>query len=202
MLKVSEGAEAQIYSLAFLGQDGILKRRAEKGYRIREIDEGIRAQRTKSEARIMGLVSALGINSPIVLLVDRYDIIMSRVSGRPLSSVLGEKTVPRGVFSVLGGYAAMLHNNDVTHGDFTPANVLVGKGGAVCLIDFGLSEITNSVEQKAIDILLMKRSLNARDFSAFVNSYRKRCKGHAAILKRLGQIERRGRYKTRTIMVE
>ncbi len=200
MSKISEGAEAYVYSVRFLGSDSILKRRVVKSYRIREMDEAIRAQRTKNEARIMGIVSALGVNSPTVLLVDRYDIIMDRIYGKQLSVLLEGKGVPERIFADLGRYAAILHNNDIVHGDFTPANVLVVEVGDVALIDFGLSEITNSAEQKAVDLLLMKRSLNQKDFGAFANSYRKHCKQFSVVLKRLAQIERRGRYKTRTIM--
>jgi Kae1-associated kinase Bud32 len=103
-------------------------------------------------------------------------------------------------FSTLGEYAAILHNNNIAHGDYTPANVIVGRNADVHIIDFGLSEITTSVEEKALDLLLMKRSVNSFCFSKFAESYKRHCKDCRAILKRLEQIERRGRYNTRTLI--
>jgi Kae1-associated kinase Bud32 len=201
MKKISEGAESYIYSAQFLGIDCIVKRRIKKNYRIEEIDQAIRGQRTKNEARIMALVSALEINSPSLLLVDRHDIFMSRIYGLNLNGLLNsclydvDKT-----FSVLGRYLAILHNNNISHGDYTPANVIVDKRGLVYLIDFGLSEVTNSIEDKALDILLMKRSIDEGVFSKFIDAYKEHGKESKSILNRLEDIEKRGRYNTRTIL--
>jgi len=198
MKRISEGAEARIYSVDIFGIDGILKLRANKNYRIKEIDEDLRVQRTRREARIMDIVRSLGINAPTLLLVDKYGIFMTRVNGRNLNTA-GKSNA--GVFSVLGTYAAMLHNSNIIHGDFTPANVMIDRGGNTHLIDFGLSDITNSVEEKALDILLMKRSITGNEFKRFLKTYSKRCSESKSILKSLAEIEKRGRYNSRTLMV-
>lgn len=201
---LSEGAESRVYLTNFLGFDGVVKRRMRKSYRIEQIDEALRSKRTKNEARIIGLVSNLGICAPKVLMVDRYDILMSRIEGRMLSDVLDSKTKSKMLaktFSVLGNYAAILHNNNIVHGDYTPANVVVDESSIVYLIDFGLSEITASVEEKALDLLLMKRSVGKEFFEPFMQVYRKNCKEAKLILARLGEIEKRGRYNTRTLLV-
>ncbi len=201
--KISEGAEAHIYSGNFFGFDGILKRRVEKRYRLKGIDENLRIQRTKNEARILGLVYSLGINSPGLLLVDKYDIYMHRIYGDRLNDILDSdikaKKIEK-VFRALGRHAAILHNNSIAHGDYTPANAILGKNGDVYIIDFGLSEITASLEEKALDILLMKRSVDKRNFDVFVEAYKKECKESKMVLKRLGGIEKRGRYNLRTLI--
>ena len=201
--KISEGAESYIYSGWFLGLDCVLKRRIEKRYRLKEIDDELRIRRTKTEARIMSLVSSIGVNSPKVLLVDRYDIYMSRIPGARLSNILQSSALKKDmgrIFSVLGEYAAILHAKDVVHGDLTPANAMVDKDLNVYLIDFGLSDFTNSIEQKALDILLMKRSVDDGLFGAFIQSYRKHSNSGEQVIRRMGEIERRGRYNTRTIL--
>ena len=200
MKKISEGAESYIYSGKFLGIEGILKRRIVKKYRLKEIDEGLRSQRTRSEARILCLASELGISSPRVFLVDKYDIYMTRIDGIMLSDLLdsGEKRKMNGLFETIGSYCALLHNSNIAHGDYTPANIMV-KGNAAYVIDFGLSEITNSIEQKALDLLLMKRSITAKQNALFISSYKKACKEDKHILQRLNEIEKRGRYNTRTL---
>lgn len=202
MRKISEGAEAHIYSMKFLGFDSIVKRRIEKKYRLKEIDENIRTQRTKNEARILALVKDLGIDSPGLLLVDKYDIYMQRINGIRLNELLNSdnKNLAK-VFADLGKYAAILHANNIAHGDYTPANVIVGNG-RVYLIDFGLSEITNSLEEKALDLLLMKRSIDKNLFDKFIGNYKHINKESCATIKRLAEIEKRGRYNTRTLIIK
>jgi Kae1-associated kinase Bud32 len=203
MRMISEGAEAHIYSLEFLGFDCVLKRRIKKYYRINEIDDDLRLKRTRSEARIMGQISGLGINSPRVLLVGKYEIIMKKVEGIGLGKLIYSNRRSahlNSIFSTLGNYIAILHNNNITHGDYTPANIIVSKNDETYIIDFGLSEMTNSIEEKALDLLLMKRSVDGKFFRAFIGSYSKTCKESAEVLLRLGQIEKRGRYNTRTIL--
>ncbi len=197
---ISEGAEAKVYSVEFIGRESILKRRIKKSYRIKEIDEELRTNRTRNEARILGLVSGIGINSPVLFFVDRGDIIMERINGISLNEIIRHREGTSSVFSTLGIYAAVLHNNNIAHGDYTPANVIVSKGRKPYLIDFGLSEITNSIEEKALDILLMKRSISTESFNIFLKRYKRSCINGKAILKRLSVIEKRGRYNTRTLL--
>jgi Kae1-associated kinase Bud32 len=200
--KISEGAESHVYSVNFLGIDCILKRRSKKKYRIKEIDENIRCQRTRNEARIIGTVSSLGIDSPNLLLVDKYDIYMSRINGKNLNDILKSDKPGRlgKTFVALGKYASILHNNNIIHGDYTPANVMIEKDGTVYIIDFGLSSITNSVEDKALDLLLMKRSVKTNLFNTFIRNYLANCTDGRIIKNRLDEIEKRGRYNTRTIL--
>ena len=200
MKMISEGAEARIYSVRLMGIGAVLKRRIKKDYRIEDIDTGLRVARTKNEARIMALASELEINAPVLLFVDRYDIFMSRVDGTMLSDLLNSEDDLKGVFPILGKYAAILHNNNIAHGDYTPANIIVEKGENPHVIDFGLSEITTSIEEKALDLLLMKRSVDTPHFNKFMESYKHHCKDGGLILKRLELIEKRGRYNVRTLI--
>ncbi len=205
MKEISEGAEAHIYSMDFLGFDCVLKRRTKKPYRINGIDRNLRLQRTRKEAKIIGLVSSFGINSPSVLLVGKYDIVMSRLYGVGLNEILNSKTGIKdlkGIFSTLGDYAATLHDRNIIHGDYTPANVIVGKDGKVYIIDFGLSDITDSVEDKALDLLLMKRGVDGVCFKEFIAKYKAKCSKSSEIIRRLEEIEKRGRYNTRTLITD
>jgi len=204
MNKISEGAEAYIYSTDFLGLDAIIKKRIIKKYRAKEIDENIRILRTRNEAKILSAVSNLGLKSSKLLLVDKYDIYMTKINGLMLNNLLSSgKKINNlsGMFVLLGNYLAILHNNNIVHGDYTPANVMIGKNGNLFVIDFGLSQITNSIEEKSLDVLLMKRSIDKKNIGIFIESYRNICKENKEVLKRLKEIEKRGRYNTRTILV-
>ena len=91
-----------------------------------------------------------------------------------------------------------LHDSGIAHGDYTPANIIVGKDGPH-VIDFGLSELTYSVEEDALDVLLMKRSIAKTSYLGFIEGYRRSNPKAVEVLKRLVVVERRGRYQTRTL---
>jgi Kae1-associated kinase Bud32 len=94
-----------------------VKKRVEKRYRVKELDEKLRQERTRSEARLLHKAKLAGIRCPTVLAVDVFEIIMSFVSGvRPKMS--------KGEARECGGMLAQLHEADIIHGDYTPANII------------------------------------------------------------------------------
>ncbi|MGC9190368.1 MAG: KEOPS complex kinase/ATPase Bud32 [Candidatus Micrarchaeia archaeon] len=201
--KINEGAEADIYKTEIFGIRSVIKYRKPKPYREEKLDTWIREKRTKTEAKILYNALKADVSVPLVMLVGKYSIYEKFIQGVQLSVLLKEKRwgsskKMQESMSKAGKYLAMLHNSDIAHGDFTPANILVGKSN-VSIIDFGLSEITNSKENKALDLLLMKRSVSSDVFSYFKNSYLANAKEGQQILSRLSEIERRGRYQVRTL---
>lgn len=193
--KISEGAEAKVYREEVFGKSLIIKTRMPKPYRQKELDEEIRFSRTRSEARIIGMVNEMKICAPILVAAGKYTIIMSEVKGTRMSSA---KNLKNDFFSSIGMMLAALHSADISHGDFTPANIIVNNGRP-CIIDFGLSEITKSIEEKAIDLLLMKRSISEAEYAVMEKSYAASYRAAGEVIRRLATIERRGRYQTRTL---
>ncbi len=203
MQLISEGAEAKIYSTNFLGAEAIVKDRIKKNYRISAIDEQIREQRTRREAKILYLSSMNGLMVPKVLLLSSTTIFMEMVHGKVLHSMIDNSTTTKRYISIMneaGRNLGVLHNLNIAHGDYTPANLMLDKNGNVWIIDFGLSEITLSIEEKALDLLLMKRSISKVFFASFMRGYSSASKQQKEITKRLSDIEKRGRYQTRTLM--
>lgn len=194
--KISEGAEADIYEYNILGISCIIKYRRRKRYIAPELDDWLRKHRTRSEARAMVIASKNGVRVPRVLLLNNSSIFMERVEG----TTLNEHTkVSRSLLSKIGSSLAKLHKIDVVHGDFTKANIILEKDGNPCIIDFGLSLQSSSAEEKALDLLLLKRSLSESEFGISVSSYIKSADNGAEIIKRLREIELRGRYQNRSI---
>ena len=80
--------------------------------------------------------------------------------------------------------------------------MILTPGGKVVLVDFGLSEQSNELEARGVDMHLMKRALqsthyrHAREcFKAIIEGYRKIVGKEAVnILEKVREIERRGRY--------
>jgi len=200
---IAEGAESHIYSGNLFGFNLVIKYRHEKKYLAKELDQLLRSQRTKTEARLLATARLHGINVPAVLLVRRHALYIERINGKTLNEKPNTSTVALSeILKHAGRYLAQLHSIDIAHGDYTPANIMVDMQNKVWVIDFGLSLQTASLEEKALDILLMKRSISRKAFRAFIDSYSRHCAKNSAILGRLAEIEKRGRYQVRTLLAQ
>lgn len=200
MRKVAEGAEADIYEGRLLDIDVIIKRRRRKPYIASGLETDLRLHRTRNEARIIGVAKVHGINVPPVLMVGLDTIYIGRIDGEPLSSFLLH-AAPRErarIFADAGATLRKLHDLGVAHGDYTPANMLVDGKHQLWVIDFGLAVQSASVEDKALDVLLLKRAINAPNYNAFLKAYSENGSVRPVLLK-LADIERRGRYQTRSL---
>lgn len=202
--EIREGAEAKIYFGKFLGFDCAVKDRIRKAYRDSLLDEAIRKQRTRKEAKIIAVASENGLAVPSLLWSGDTKMAITRIRGTMLNELLQvkmEKRTAYNIFNQTGFLLAKLHNIGITHGDFTPANLVFDGDGKVWAIDFGLADFGHSPEEMALDLLLMKRSVYKANFAIFLASYTKESgKRGAETLKRLNEIERRGRYQTRTLL--
>ncbi len=194
MRKLSRGAEATIYLTKIFGKEAVVKIRESKGYRVRVLDERIRYYRTRSEARTIFRAMAAGVPVPTLFGVARFSICMEKLEGVLLKD---SRITPRQM-RYAGAILSLLHNSNIVHGDFTPAN-LIAKGGKLHVIDFGLSESSNSYEDKAVDLLLMKRAVSGPLYKHFSDSYFSSSRSSKAVLARLSEIELRGRYRLRTL---
>jgi len=199
---ISEGAESHIYSGNLLGMDIIIKYRHKKKYLAKELDALLRSQRTKTEAKLLATARLNGVNVPALLFVRKHALYIERINGKTLNKKPNTNKSLSEILKHAGRYLAQLHNIDIAHGDYTPANIMVDAQNKVWIIDFGLALQTASLEEKALDILLMKRSISRKTFRAFINGYSKHCMKNSAILSRLAEIERRGRYQVRTLLAQ
>ena len=203
MKKLSQGAEAIIYEKRVDNSLVIVKHRIKKDYRIEEIDYKLRKYRTRREARILEKLYALGFPSPKVLEVNEEEgiIVMEKIDGEKLRDVLDENNF-KSFCSEIGKLVGFLHKHNIVHGDLTTSNFIVGKNNKLFLIDFGLSFISQKIEDKAVDLHLLRQALESKHFEfwqeAFktvISSYKKSCPNAYEVLHRLEKVEQRGRYK-------
>lgn len=194
MKKIAQGAEAVIFE----EKRRVLKHRVEKGYRISEIDLMLRKRRTRSEAKMLREARRHGIDTPQILEESDFDITMEKIDGRKLRDVFdrGWKKHSENI----GKIAATLHRNDMIHGDLTTSNMIL-KDGKIFLIDFGLGYISKREEDKAVDLYLLRRSLQSTHFKVaekawdmLLKVYQKDYPESKRIISRLVEIQRRGRY--------
>jgi TP53 regulating kinase-like protein len=207
LVLIASGAEANLYRGRFLGYDVVVKHRVSKPYRDVKLDLVIRRDRTLTEAKIMLLAMSLGVRVPTVLYVDLENsiIVMEYVEGVLLRDYIGlvDEGVRRAYLELLGVYVGKLHKNDITHGDLTTSNVIVSSNGSLYIIDFGLSKISNDVEDKAVDIHLLMRSFESIHYNMskelltyFLRGYRSVLSPNEVneILNTVKEIRLRGRY--------
>jgi Kae1-associated kinase Bud32 len=196
------GAEAVLKKSKFLGRDILVKERIRKTYRIKELDEKLRRERTRQEAKLLHRAKIAGVECPTVLFLEEFSIGMTRLMGkRPKMD--GKEA------QIAGGILAKLHNADIIHGDFTPANLIIvkrNKGGLLGVkhfrgerppeglfaIDFGLGFFSSDIEDKAIDVLTMLKSIKRGD--EFLRGYGKISKQFGKIKERVEEIKKRARY--------
>lgn len=180
--------------------DLVYKRRVEKRYRVTEIDEQIRKERTKSEAKMISEARRKGVPTPIIFDINDYEIVMERIKGDLARDVIDEAISER-----IGELVGILHKNGIIHSDLTTSNIIVGKEGGdiLYLIDFGLSFIESSTEARGVDVHVFFQSLCGTHESheqlknAFIKGYKSTFSNASQVLKRVVEIEQRGRYRER-----
>ncbi len=195
---IAQGAEAKL----FLQGNTILKNRFNKSYRIKEIDERLRGFRTRREAKILQKLEAIGFPAPRLISNDeRENLVISNVKGKLVKEFLG-KSNHRIVCEEIGKKIAILHNNSIIHHDLTTSNMVFNR--ELSIIDFGLSFFSEKAEDKAVDLHLLKEGLESKHykiweecFGCALEAYKKEARNSHETLKRLGIVEKRGRYRAR-----
>ncbi|MBT7706677.1 Kae1-associated serine/threonine protein kinase [archaeon] len=202
--QIAQGAEAKI----FLSDNIISKQRIPKSYRHPALDNQIRKQRTRREGRILNKALQRGVNVPEVLNInqkgeptDKFNLELEFIPGDRLSETLNNypKAKQKATMKKLGEQTAKLHENDIIHADLTTSNTILS-GTKVYIIDFGLGFISAKIEDKAVDLHLIKQALEAKHwenwkelFNEFLEGYQH--KETKAVVERLEVVESRGRYK-------
>ncbi len=201
---IYRGAEADILQGTWVGRPAIFKVRKPLPYRLPELDSGIRRQRTAHEATIMHSARKAGVQVPWLYRVDMpgTTLVMEHVYGERLKERVGDSAESSRLFRALGQDVARLHAAGITHGDITTANVIVRRKELV-LIDFGLASRSSRLEDRAVDLRLIKETLvgaharvATRAFEALLEGYSVEAGGREAeaAVTQLRSIERRGRY--------
>ena len=196
---IFHGAEAII----ILDKDKIIKKREKKSYRINELDEKIRKLRTRKETKLLEKASKL-IPVPKIIEVNGKEILMEFIKGKKISDELGSfsKIWQLRIFRQIGKNIAKLHNSNIIHGDLTTSNMIFNEeNNKVYFIDFGLGFGSHKIEDKAVDLHLLKQALEAKHFNNWEKLFDEVLKGyktskdHKKVFERFKKVEKRGRYK-------
>jgi Kae1-associated kinase Bud32 len=196
---IAKGAEAKLY----LDHGKLVKHRIEKSYRIEELDLKLRKSRTRREGKLLENAGRAGISVPRVYDIDLREkrIVMEFIDGRLLKDLIpkAKDDEIKKIAEEAGRVIAKLHTSNIVHNDLTTSNMILGDD-KLFLIDFGLGATSTRIEDKAMDLVVLRKSLNAAHSNRFDLIWDSLLKGYgdysrcAEVLERIKTIEKRGRY--------
>ena len=189
---IAKGAESNILKSSYMGKNAVLKARIPKNYRISEIDSKIRKSRCKLEAKLLSDAKRVGVRTPILYDVDLSEksILMEAIDGVMLKEVIDED-----LSYMVGEEIFKLHSADIIHGDITSSNIML-RDGELVFLDFGLGRYSDLDEDKAVDLLVLKKSLQSIDYNKAVSYFNQVLDGYndSKVINKITDIESRGRY--------
>lgn len=202
-----KGAEASLYLEKWQGRKVIMKQRLPKAYRLPTLDEAIRTHRTVREPQSIHRAKEAGVPTPTIYLVDiaSANIVMEFIEGKQVKQILNDlsQAKRRSLCRHIGVLIGRLHSHGIMHGDLTTSNMILTSHGKVFLVDFGLSERSNELEAKGVDLHLMKRALQSTHYRYVKKCFEAVMAGYSEVvgrnttedvLNKIQEIERRGRY--------
>ena len=187
---IASGAEAVIT----LDGKTIIKTRVHKRYRLKEIDEALRCDRTRTEARLISEARRCGVPTPIIRDVTDFEIKMEYINGTALKNIIDPSYSEQA-----GELVGKLHSCGIVHGDLTTSNIMF-RDGKLFLIDFGLAYIDGTLEARGVDIHVLFQTFESTHegheslIEAFKKGYKRTFQGADEVIERVSEIESRGRY--------
>ena len=190
-------------SASWLGREVVLKQRVAKSYRHPILDRNLQTSRIKNEVRLMAEARRVGIAVPVIYSVDLAEnrIVMEEIRGVRVKDALEElpDDEARIVCGKIGEIAGRLHDNDIVHGDLTTSNMLLD-GERIVLIDFSLGSKSSELEDKGVDMHLLEEAFHSAHYrrselyEVVKEAYSRTSPGGDEVLRKVKEIEKRGRY--------
>ncbi|CRG98414.1 EKC/KEOPS complex subunit BUD32, putative [Plasmodium relictum] len=222
---ISSGSDARIYKCDFIGKEAVKKVIYRKFYRHRKIDAKIRKLRISNEIKFTKKLACLNIDIPFLYFVDvkEKSLYFEYVKGCTINNILKNiKQYEANIAKCIGMILAKIHNGNVIHGDFTTSNLILRNSYInqnkiydysnnsiyefndldkikLCVIDFGLSFLSASVEDKAVDLFVLLKAIKSfhSEFSLLEKDillgYEIKSNNFNEIIKKLEIVKQRGR---------
>jgi bifunctional N6-L-threonylcarbamoyladenine synthase / protein kinase Bud32 len=192
---LDNGAEAVVYlEEGHEGKKVLVKERVPKVYRHKEIDEVIRKDRNRSEARLMSEARRSGVSTPIIYDVEDFKLKMQYIEGVPIKYLIAPE-----ISEKVGELVGKLHSSGIIHGDLTTSNLLLA-GNRLYLLDFGLAYFDKGLESRGVDVHVLFQTFESTHsahevlIEAFKKGYHSTFIDSKDVLKRVEEIKKRARY--------
>jgi TP53 regulating kinase and related kinases len=202
---LKKGSEADLFLIYWYGKPALSKLRTERSYRHPVLDRELRYRRTIHEAEMLSKAKEAGIRSPYLYFVDlqRNEIIMEYIKGVNLKTAFSADLALK-----LGECIAKLHSKNIIHGDVTTSNFILENCSQdippePAIIDFGLSFVSQRLEDMASEVRMLKEVLSSVHYEIFDQAFLKFSEAYLSIsppgrgrkvLKKVEEIQSRGRY--------
>ncbi|KAG5503234.1 hypothetical protein GH5_04299 [Leishmania sp. Ghana 2012 LV757] len=181
---IFQGAESKVYHCSFYGAPAVCKHRFAKRYRNPILDERLRSQRTRREARALERCVKKGIRAPRLLGADYINtfLVMSYEAGPTVKEALDidhaayvqQQPTPSPVTSALlqsiGVVVARLHNANIVHGDLTTSNFICACVGQPAAATASNADGTAALESSA-PVLPTAEDIVVLDFGLISDKY-------------------------------
>ncbi len=166
---VARGAEASLRRVDWWGFPALLKERDSKGYRPKALDDRLRRERTRTEARLLVDARRLGVRTPLLYDIDlaHHRLVLEELPGPTLRELLEDPALPYATLAnavrSFGRALGRLHAGGIAHGDLTSSNVLYPEGteGAPAFLDLSMGSRSPGLEELGIDLHLAEEDLKA-----------------------------------------
>ncbi len=166
---LARGAEASIRRVDWWGFPALLKERDSKSYRPKALDDRLRRERTRTEARLLVEARRLGVRTPILYDIDvaHHRLLLEELPGPTLKALLEDPSLPApalaGAVRAFGEALGRLHAGGISHGDLTSSNVLYpsGPGGPPAFLDLSMGARNAGIEELGIDLHLVEGDFRA-----------------------------------------
>lgn len=222
---LKQGAEAKLFICNYLGRPTLIKERFQKNYRHTDLDTAITKDRIKNEARSIVRCKTADVKTPALYLVDfeRRRIYMEHfeksitIKDFIINHVKNDSDpILDKITKLIGETVRKLHDNNIIHGDLTTSNMLLipkiqnddpqwleNCELDLVMIDFGLSFIDSSSEDKGVDLYVLERALISTHndypdlFIKILEAYKRCSKSHIeGTLAKFDEVRARGRKRT------
>jgi Kae1-associated kinase Bud32 len=200
---IKRGAEAEIYVSELRGKKVVVKRRVPKSYRLPQIDKRLREARTKLEAKLIAQARSFGVSTPIIYDVDisKNQITMDYIEGVRIKEKLQQvdEDGQKDLCAEIGKSLGKLHKNHLIHGDLTTSNMILWDD-KIYFIDFSLGGKSKEIESKGVDLHLLSEAFESTHSEIFdkfeyvLEGYKEEYDEADSVLKKVKEIEKRGRY--------
>ena len=193
---IGKGAEAELRESTWNGRPALSKKRVAKKYRVAALDYSLRKRRTRREAKCLRIARENGVPAPELFFEneEKFELLLEKLDG----TLLSRKKISSKEAWQAGEVLAALHSAGIAHGDYSTSNLMAVKGAkkGVFVIDFGLSELTNSLEERADDAIVFEKSLDNEPLAkSFRQGYLKKAGNEGQLIFARGkQILSRARY--------
>ncbi len=204
---LKKGAEASLYIADWHGRRVVIKQRLPKKYRPPQLDQTIRRYRTVHEPQLMHDAKRAGVPTPLIFLVDveNASITMEYIEGIQVKKLLDSicEADRMELCHGIGEEVGKLHKNGIIHGDLTTSNMILNAEGRIFLVDFGLGDRSEELEDQGVDLHLLRRALQSTHFQVADECFHAVLEGYASavgadrmqdVLVKIREIEKRGRY--------